>query len=264
MTKIEKFDSLKAFTNALEVRMDEHPHTVDRTHVGSNEWANGLNVDAALKMAKDGDVSIVEKAKALTREIRARIDTKGLEPVWQHEVAGAFPCVPTYLCGEPENMIQCVPTPTNTGPVNVFFCGQLNSVFTKDHLTSRAAAVFAALQALRGIRPVNLFMVTAMPDGNGNVTVKVRTNPMVLSEAAFMVGHPAYVRKLTFAYANTYGWGGQRAGWAKDSLPEADVEANMRKRFGLGKDDLFIPPLRKSHLKDPVKWINGLLDKYRR
>lgn len=267
--KIETFDTLSAFARSLRNRLDGNPKAKSRvnrwTKQGGHDWAAGVTLAQALKMAKDGDVSIVEKAKAMAKQIRANINTRGLEPVWQHAVAGAFPCVPTYLSGEPENMVQCTPMVTDTAPVNVYYCGQLMSNHTQGQLVERAAAIFAAIRALQAIRPVNMYMVSAFPEPITNLIVKVRTNPMVMSEAAFMVGHPAYVRMLTYGWAMTYGWHGNRVGWADDYLPEEKVEASMRDKFGVGNpDDLFIPPFRPVHLKDPVKWINGLLDQYRR
>ena len=74
-----------------------------------------------------------------------------ISPGWQSSVCGAFPSVPDYLSGMPENMRRRTHNPDESTLIRIFYCTS-----GYDSLNRSCAALALAI-ALSNTRPVELY-----------------------------------------------------------------------------------------------------------
>lgn len=118
--------------------------------------------------------------------------------------------------------------------------------------------------SLERVRPVNVWLTTCY--GIHDHAIRLKSNPMVLSEAANAMTDPAFFRHLSYRLAKAYGWDGRWAPWR--SSDKEIMEKNFRDRLGCNENDIIIPAMHQEEwesgeLADPIKYINKILDKYR-
>lgn len=241
---------------------------IDRKHItreDNRSFCGGMDFGEALNAARNGDVSGVEHAQAMMDQINADVDTEGLRDCWQHSVVGPFPNVPAFLAGDPECMFsrRRVSGGRVLGPVNIYYSPVCSAGIAAADAYKRGVAVLAAVMLLSRIRPVSLSFVTCYGDGSDHV-IPIRTDPMVLSEAAFAISGVAFYRALSYGWSRARGWDGKWAPWYKENSTDY-VIAKYKDILSLGDEDIVIPPVHFSDeiSADPAKWLNGILDKYR-
>lgn len=245
--------------------------------MGSDPWG-GASIASGVKSLKEGDTTNLDAARAILDQI----DTSGLVsefmPTLQVSVVGAFPSIPAYLAGSPEQMmhIDYEEMPSPTSPLNVYVETSVSEGVNLDQLLKRGVAVLAFVLAMEAIRPVNLYVACPMsPRGEKKYIVscpivKVASRPMDLGRAVFMLTSVTFARRMMFSamykiagYKRYTG----RIDWMNESGPTAkDYELRFRKLVGMQPTDVF---LKGGHLFDelmlrnPVQWVKNMIEKHR-
>jgi len=248
------FDSVQDFAAECKA-LDLH----DR-----GSWA-GESIDETYRKVAHGDTSAVAEAERILDSIDSGLDMSGLKVQWQLAPVGAFPNVPACLAGAPDCMWRKQEAMSPRGEVDMVYCLCCSAAINAADAFRRNVAILAAAMAIGRVRPVNLKFVTSY--GRGDHTIRVRGNPMVLSEAAYLATSPGFMRNLSFGWSRKKGWDGNWARWLGDPTNNERMDRAFRAELGLGEDDIVIPAMHvdrsKDILADPVKYINGLLDRYR-
>lgn len=260
---IARFDSLAAFMEDFRARGAKIANKPDWT---------GETREEVRSSVENGNVSAVPKAEALLDKVSADLALSGLAPRWGRSVVGAFPDVPAFLGGAPECMLRRSPDRGPLGAINVYYSPITAAVTTPEESFRYGVTVLAAVMALSRVRPVNVYYFT--PLGIGDHVIRLRTDPMVLSESAYILTSAGFYRSVSYEYAHGFGWEGSWGAWVCSSvsrgpgqkLPREEKIAHMKKILGLGEDDVLVPPVDPKTMRemsDPVAWVNGLLAKYR-
>ena len=229
----------------------------------TRRWT-GHTWQEAHDIAKAGDIGAVPKAEEMLDKIDAEIDTSGLTPRWEDSVVGAFANVPAYLAGAPESMRNKRDSHTNKGEVNVYYSSVTSADIKKEMSYDRGITMLALVMALQRVRAVNLYYFTTLGKAYDHV-VKVQTNPMVMSEAAHVLTSTSFYRNLSYGMATTKGWKGGWARWSSYGNDKVIVDT-LKRTLDLADDDVVIPTMHRRNtgmMADPVKYINGHLDRYR-
>lgn len=260
---IARYESVSAFMDDFRAR--------GATVRENSDWSGETPAEILDSLA-NGDTKAVPAAEAVLDKINARLDLSGIAPRWGRTVVGAFPDVPAFLGGAPECMIRREPGSAPRGAINVYYCPMTSGSTAHERSFTYGVSVLAAVMALSRVRPVNVYYYTVC--GIGDHVIRLRTDPMVLSEAAYILTSTAFYRSVSYSYAENLGWDGAWGNWAcvgvsnseGRNLPREKKIAHMKGILGLGDDDIIIPAMDVESIRamgDPVKWINGLLDKYR-
>jgi hypothetical protein len=256
--KFARFGSPGEFLDELKSR---------RVRVDHNSGWSGETEQELEERSRNGYTGAVPEAEKLLAGIDASLNMHGLTPRWNRAPVGAFPCVPSYLANDPDSMLRIDRVVAPRGEINVYYCPMTSSGVYHEESFRRGVVVLAAIMALSRVRPVNAYYVTCM--GLGDHIIKLRTNPMVLSESAYVLTSCAFYRTWAYSWGHdTAGWDGGWGAWSGQyTRDEADAKvAHMKTCLGLGDEDVMIPGMHLYDLgimRDPVKWINGLLDRYR-
>lgn len=252
------YASVDAFLS--DVRQYASPHC--RVEFAGDTW------DGATSKARDGDLSAVADAEAIMDAIDHQIDIAGLRPQWGDSVVGAYPNVPAYLAGAPESMRARVMERSPLGPIRIFYSPVCSAIIGHADAHKRGLAVLSLVMALQRIRPVQVIIFTAY--GIHDHTIAIRTEPMVLAEAAHCLTATSFYRALSYQLAKYYGWDGGWAQWYLDcENSEEAIEKAIRRQVGANEDDLVVPPMAIMHgaheemINTPAAWINRIMDKYR-
>lgn len=232
------------------------------------QWC-GDTWSGAMDKAANGDLAAVDEANAIMDSIDHQIDTSGLRPVWGNSPVGAYPNVPAFLAGDPESMRARTMMQSPKGPVTIWFSPVCSAAISVEDARRRGLAVLALVLALQRVRPVHVRIVTAY--GKGDHTVQIRTEPMVLAEAAHCLTATSFYRALSYEFAEkVHNWKGGWAPWYKQAYgDEQAIIAEFRTRLNANADDLIVLPMDYTHgahremIDTPATWINRVLDQYR-
>ena len=224
-------------------------------------WA-GESFDQSWKRCETGNTEMVATAQLLTTQLKAQLPDS--EMSWETDVAGAYPCVPAFLTGEPDHMYRKNQVESLRAPVRIFYDPASSGGIPREHLTNRGTAVLALLLKLMETRPVELWLCF---DGNESqfVCIKVATTPVDLASAAWMLTSPGLDRNLRMTFMSEYGYHG---GWAREIRVHGNTEdmTDVRKRLRAAQTDIVIPPsfaLNEPIYRNPVDWINQKIEECR-
>jgi len=259
----DRFDSVADFMGAVR------DHEVD---IRDKESWTGETRDQVTERIDNGYTGAVADADRVLSSIDCDINTMGLAPQWGLAPVGVAPNVGAFLAGSPDCMYhKSYSARQNNGEINLYYCPIASAGISHEDSFRRGVVVLSAVIALSRVRPVNCYYFTCM--GKGDHIVKIRTNPLVLSEAAYMLTSTAVWRAISLQYASkTAGW---KYDWGKWSctggkygqgMTEQEKVDHMKQCLGLGEDDILIPGHhldRNDITANPAAWVNGLLDKYR-
>jgi len=241
------------------------------TTVGSWEgsWIGESKQDVQRHIA-EGCTELVADAEAMLQEINSKVSLKGLRESWTLAPEGAFPCVPSHLAGSPEAMLQRqrnLKVASQQSTLKVYYSPTVHAGVKPKAILQRGTVVLATVLALSKVRPVELYYYSVT--GKGDVIIRIQTNPMKLSETAWVITSPGVFRGMSFKRSSDlFGWEGRRGQWAGGSNVASwkTKVASQRKALELSEADLLIPGAQMQDmglLKDPVGYINDLLDAYR-
>lgn len=227
---------------------------------GSKKWS-GETPEESLELAETGDTSRVADAEKLVSKLEAHIEIN--HPSWTTDMVGAFPSVPDYVAGIPENMRRLMDAPSESTPIRIFACTTSSAGMSWEALAKRGTSILAATMGLSQCRPVELWTCTSLhgndSDGVSNIMVRINAAPLRMSEACHALCSIGFDRNLTHGYAR---WlNGFNGGWSVHGTGEE----GLRRMLKAAPTDLVIPPSYYTDDKiitDPVGWVRGVLDRY--
>src|SRR5207237_6907177 len=126
----------------------------------------------------------VAAAEAMLASIQASLpDT--LARRWELTYAGAFPCVPAYLSGEPESMWMLADSPTESSPVRIYICSTSSAGVSHADLLKRSCACLALVMLASRTRPVELYSYAHCAErlrrpnrGDAFIVQRLQSHPM--------------------------------------------------------------------------------------
>lgn len=275
---IHEWASVGDFVDELDTdpkyRTSSYAGSEDRHGRGEDHsWYGGESFGQAIKNARIGR----EDWARLAEEVFDILEAGGIELEvhhWAADRAGAFPCVPDYLAGVPENMRRRLTHASDMSPINVYVDITASAMFDSDQLVKRGASALALCMALQQHRPVTLYLCCALDchgvsnskhDAQFSV-MRCDTIPMDLAQLAYLFGSAGFFRRLGMAAADKLGCG-YTGMW-----PWRDFNAGASHKFiqrakevlGLGPEDLYVPPINAidESVANPIAWIESHLAHY--
>lgn len=234
MKTLEKFyNSTKEMVDDLEAKQPKQAWqgrcVSDYNSKQRNEWA-GCSWEQAVNMMKDGDV----EGAALIREAgKISVPKTGGQPVTRLSVRGCLPSVPNYLRGVPTNMIDVKREPRKQPVINLYLnCIISASVSRKDAAeAARKIAGVVKLVEVKGVR-VNIFsgMINIFGGTAFSCWTKIKDSsaPLNLVNIAFALTHPAFLRRICFAWIERYSEKYDSGyGWVR-SFKQLEQEAGLK------------------------------------
>ena len=249
------FDSLADFARAC----DALPADIKRRF--SDESWTGETFSESLRLASSGGTEAhVPAAEAMLSQIHASLPETAARR-WVLDHAGAFPCVPAYLAGEPENMWAAADMPADTSPVRIFVCSTSSAGVSHHDLQRRGCAALALVMLASRTRPVELYSYAHVAEigrgvGDAVIVQRLQSHPLMLSEVAYVLTSAGWARNLTYAVLAHRGaslhWGGatKRDGYQAGSA--------TRSLLALEPQDVLIGPARlyDPAVSDPVGFVH--------
>lgn len=228
------------------------------------DWTSGETIADSIHLTRAGSDKYAEAARAMVERISA-ITHQEERKVFAPSVMGAYPCVPDYLAGFPENMRAMQPTTDERAPIRVYVCIVSSGGIDARPLARRGAAISALVERLSETRAVELWALHTSDANQGShrddslIAVRLPTAPMSLAHVAYALSSQGYTRGLNYCmsaklhgsalmWPQAYGfeYGGDYAKYF----------ASLRTRLGLSDSDLIVPPIKLSDpiAKDPIGW----------
>jgi hypothetical protein len=156
-------------------------------------------------------------------------------PTWEYAPVGAFPCIPGYAAGVPENMfVPLDDGASNAKPivriaVNIVCSGWVDA----QDIINRGAAVIALIDKIQSEGQRVELVAFCHVEGRGDdrivasVTVKRPEEPVDMDRIGFALAHPSMLRRAMFRvieclcpyYLNGYG----HCGHFNDALKSSDM-----------------------------------------
>ena len=121
-----------------------HP-TTDHAHATALE---------GVKDMREGTLENLDKAQSIVDELSLHVDTS--RTTWQMDIQGAFPDVPTFLAGVPENMWNMLPDMSDKSPLIIWIGLTSQGNVEEETLIQRGATLAAFVLAMVNQRPVTL------------------------------------------------------------------------------------------------------------
>lgn len=265
--KVVRYDGL----NDLVRDVQAHPNSWYGMDDGGDSFYGGPTPSAIEKAKTGATEAELKETKDLLNKVDAAL--RGREaPAWQASVAGAYPCVPDYLIGLPENMRARMMVESDRAPVRLFVEVVVAAGVSVSALRRRGAALAALAMRLSEERPVELHLLWGCMVGSKEVigTVQVGTAPVSASEIAFMTADPKCIRNLAFASisAHTSGGSSDFITWAGQGMPNSPSRIKaIRDAIGCTERDVFLTggavDERSEMFTDPVGWVNKYLNAQR-
>jgi hypothetical protein len=246
---VEFYDSLGAFHAALPV-----------SHYGSGRrFAGGDTYEDARTNLFRGNADAVRRSD----EFLEKLEEEGLslpQAEWQRNIAGAFPCVPSFITGAPDSMYEQVSVPRDTTPIRIFASVCCSAGVEPETLEKRGVTLLALVRKLQAIRPVELWVYCDIYGKGGAAipVIRIDTSTMDLTSASYALAHAGFLRQLCFAWGEDAGRGFD-GGWAWNKDPR-DPEAIKKTRAAVGarEEDMLIPGayLYDPLVQNPLAWLN--------
>lgn len=275
--QVDWFDSVHEFVAIAEKKVSASNKYRDKfCHENGQEgqrlfkdWYGGETWGDALALAAKGYPMHVAAAETLIQKIEdSGILSAGYKGFSQ-SVAGIFPNVPAAIIGAPESMFDRAEDRTDGSPLRVFLDTGVSNLIDVPTILKRGVAVAAFVLGIASKRPVELYGVSALaadPNKRGPesgavyICYRIDTRPLDLAALAYVMCSPGLWRRITFAWANQYGF--ERSFPYRNIGPHAPrYEAALRRALQLERSDVFIPGLTyQSHMYDDgPKWVSEML-----
>ena len=226
----------------------------------TNTYASELGTDSyasLMRLMHTGDETHVPKALALLDAIERILVEGATKLSWSPAPYGAYPCVPDYIAGFPENMRTLTPSAI-ANPANIYVSLSIPGFASTEQLIARGAAIMALVMVVQQTRPTNLYLMldANIESGRSNkiVIAPIDTNPLSVAHASYALCHKGFLRRVRL-----------NATLEKDVLGVFGVQdfqlETFRSVIGAGPNDLIIP--RWTDLTfDPIAWVNQQIDRF--
>ncbi len=194
-------DSWDDFLNDLRNKpINKAFHGKDESRTGSESFTGSRSFEHSMELAEQG----CSKTREAIHEASFRVVTDSL-PEWEFSPVGAFPCIPAYAAGVPENMFTQsewgtpIPKPIVRIVVNI----GANCNVTTQEIINRGAAVLALIDRVQaaGQRVELVAEWSTTRERNWyifSVTVKRPEEPADLDRISYAMAHPSMLRRSGF------------------------------------------------------------------
>ncbi len=256
------FSTLSEFADACAAL----PADIRESH-SRMDWTGETFTGSLQHVRSGGSESSVPAAERLIAQIQATLP-ETLTRRWSLDLAGAFPCVPAYLSGEPESMFTLADVPAETSPVRVYVCSTSSAGVSHQDLMKRGSACLALILLASRTRPVELYSYahcaeTRNERGDALIVQRLQSSPMMLAEVAYVLTSAGWARNLTYAFFS------DRLGYSNLKWADAQRLDNYqggpvtRQLLGLEPQDVLIGPAHCDDpaVKDPAGFVNRELGK---
>jgi hypothetical protein len=261
-----EFDSALEFRDYL-TSTDWRNDVSVQYHDSARDWFGPDSWPDTLRKIMAGDEDMARTAES----VYDILETGGIEleqHTWQADRAGAFPVVPDYVAGIPECMRRKIISANDQAPVSIYVDVAASAGFTAENLIKRGAAVTALAIALSQHRPISLYLLCGLDADNAKngyyVSVKLDTNPIDLSQIAYLLGSPSVYRRAMMSIGKQYY--GYRGQWPFSIRPgNKDAISALRSALRLEPQDLLVPAIYMNDdtVNNPIKWIQDTLSQYK-
>lgn len=252
----------------------------ERAFHGSTGWKDMLARCAA------GYDALVPKARELMEKLEGSISTSA--NALESSVAGAFPCTPAFVSGDPESMFEAVSYASDVAPLSIFVDLSSSANIREDQFMTRGVAVLALTMALSAVRPITLNAITSLGSSKPTeamqrenerysiVVCRIETAPLDLTRAAFILTDVAVARRLFYGIGEAMhdfnGMWPTFSGVTYGNSYSKEYDERLRAILGESGETLFVPALSQyekqssaetnSLLQNPTEWINRKLRQY--
>lgn len=242
----------------------------DRRVVYYDSYTSGhTRALAGITLLRKGQDTYVEAALALLKQFNEDIEVPAL--VWEHAIAGAFPDVPAYLSGDPENMWYQAPSYSDRTPLRVWFGLDTSGDVRDEHIRKRGVTLAAFAIAVSNKRPVFITPYVAGGEYSRDKTGKpigasiswdIATSPLVLSELLTNLAESSITRHI--GVPAPYMLNTELHSYGAPFHPESRNPEGMRAALGCAAHDLYIPAMRSTDelVNNPLTWLKHHVAKY--
>jgi hypothetical protein len=267
---VTRFDSLHEMLQAA----DANPF-----NVASPDWSGGSarDVSQAINAGRYTNDKDMRDARALLSKIDASFRDRTKQE-WEPSVCGAYPIVPDYLMGIPDNMRERLDVEHDAAPLRVCLEVSYSSGVKHDAIMQRGTALAALIMRMSEERPIELVLFTGWKlskhyDYCPLWSLKLDTNPINLQTLMDTVAGKGFARTINFSATNAihktvtgnsivkaepFYWAGDNKINRKEFLRETfgwDARDIVLERGYLDEADLMA--------SDPVQWVHNQLEKQR-
>ena len=249
------FDSvpeLVDFANAREIK----PSAMEFADMG---MTNDVTHKEAARRMIEGDLSLAAKSDALLAKFEHAEIAAGRFQM-QDDVIGALPNVPAFIAGQPLNMRNRRRVADERAPIKIVVDTGAASNIETHEIEARGAAILALVRVLSISRPVELWACVGLDaDNRKNATwtfVQIDTAPLDLARAAFILTHPAALRRIFWACAMEHGYKAASP-YGKQQEHGPFTRELIAPAFPDADDLLVIPRARRADdsVTNPTAWL---------
>jgi hypothetical protein len=214
----------------------------------------------------NGDTKYNDMISKLLHEVEVSVPV--MHRTWQLSQAGAFPNVPAYLRGEPENMFRMTRDISDHSPIRIWIGVISSAGLDDDVLARRGAALCALASVLSEVRQVHL---TPYVLNNNRAYGEENAESAIISWD--IITSPLNMSEVSASLANSYTsrYLGLEASWViNPRVTGGHVHIGggssdtVKKYIPIADQDLFFPSahLYDELVREPVKEIKRLLALY--
>lgn len=268
ITIVKRYDSIAAYV-ARAKELDA-PMSYSR----GDTWDQGVSGTQACERALAGDLTLAAEASALADKIEASTIEGTVRYANISGVAGTRVNVPVYLANHPSCFVRRAKSERATRHVTIYVSLVCSAGIPAESMIKRGCAVLGLLTALQCQQyGVDLYLLgeTSGPHMRGSMfqIIRVDSQPLDVSSAAFALAHPAFARNVLYMVqarenaASSTGWPhdfqqpfGDSAGYMKSAYGK-----RVRDLLGMTETDVWAPAayIGEESIQDPIGWINKCL-----
>ncbi len=256
---ISRFSSIEDFMTHLEnAPLGEGWKGSQSSQDSSYGFTGTHSYSEAIGLVKNGWKDGAEQIKKGLDMIKSYGQSRELI----YDIAGERPSVVRAIAGMPDSMIRKIPAQGKRQPiisllVNVGGIGSVESYAMKN----RAIAIASVIDELESVGfSVELNCIwyntsSKYKDGFFGITfpIKHAGQPMDISNIAFFMGHPSFLRRLLFSWVETLGSRAELSGYGSST----DIT-------DFGHEDIYFPcnnALQRvaGNVPDAIKYIKGII-----
>lgn len=195
------FESWDEFVSYLRTAPALWPASACESQTGTNaEFFGSASWDEAMRYAVTGHAA----GRAAIESAAVKFTSAAL-PDWDTAPVGAFPCIPAYAAGAPEDMFTMseLAPPTQSPIVRIVVNMTASAMITQEEIINRGAAIVTLIDRVQASgRRVELIAVDhSTDDGNEfafSVTVKRPEEPVDMDRIGLVFATAIFLRRFMF------------------------------------------------------------------
>lgn len=195
-------ESWDEFVRDLRDRAVQHAWRGKQSSIkGTESFTRSRSWEHCIELAERGDKLVTEQVASAAVKV-----TFEAGPTWEYAPVGAFPCIPAYAAGVPEDMfVPLEDGAANSKPIVRIAVNVVCSAFVEPQdIINRGAAVVALIDKIQSEGQRVELIAFCHIEGYRNdrylmsVTVKRPEEPIDMDRVAFALAHPSMLRRCFF------------------------------------------------------------------